>query len=92
MLDRFDPVTRAFTRVGEIDRSVVLPAGSTDSGAGDLGNWESSGILDVTDIFGTAPGERLYLLNIQAHGIRDGLIGGNNFLVQGGQILFASKK
>lgn len=86
-----NPITRATTRIGEIDRSVVLPVGSTDSGAGDIGNWESSGILDVTSVFGTAPGERLYILNVQAHGIRDGIIGDNPLLDEGGQLLFMSR-
>ncbi|MEZ6020918.1 MAG: DUF839 domain-containing protein [Planctomycetota bacterium] len=53
---QLDPVTRAFTRIGEIDRSVVAPAGTTDSGVGSIGHWESSGVLDVTEFFETAPG------------------------------------
>lgn len=86
-----DPITRVARRILEIDRSAVAPAGSTDSGAGDLGNWESSGILDVTDFFGTAPRERLFIANVQAHGIRDGKIGDNPVLDEGGQFLFISK-
>ena len=79
------------TRVAEIDRSAVAPAGSTDSGAGDLGNWETSGILDVTDFFQTKTGERLFVATVQAHGIRDGLIGDNPLLDEGGQLIFISK-
>jgi len=85
-----DPVTFDIVRAGEMNRSVVLPVGSTDSGAGDIGNWESSGIIDVTDLFATEPGEVLLLSNVQAHGIRDGLIGDNPFLDEGGQIFFMS--
>lgn len=86
-----DPVTRAFERIVEIDRSVLAPAGVTDAGAGDLGNWESSGILDVTALFETRPGERLLIGTVQAHGLQDGPIGGGALLVQGGQLLFHSK-
>ncbi len=88
---QLDPITRGTRRIAEIDRSAVAPAGSTDSGAGDLGNWETSGILDVTGVFGVAPGERLFLATVQAHGIRDGLIGGSTYLVEGGQLVFVSK-
>lgn len=88
---RLDPITRVITRVAEIDRTVVAPAGSTDSGAGDLGNWETSGILDVTSFFQTLPGERLLVGTVQAHGIRDGLIGDNPLLDEGGQLFFISK-
>ncbi|MEZ5974402.1 MAG: hypothetical protein R3E96_06055 [Planctomycetota bacterium] len=87
---QLDPVTRAFTRIGEIDRSVVAPAGTTDSGVGSIGHWESSGVLDVTEFFETAPGERLLILDVQAHGILDGPIAADN-LVEGGQLLFLSK-
>jgi len=72
-------------QVGEIDRSAVVPAGTTDSGAGSLGNWESSGILDISEFFGL-PGGSVFVADVQAHGIRDGVIGGDANLVQGGQI------
>ena len=81
-----DPV-----RIGEIDRSAVAPSGSSDSGAGDLGNWESSGVLDVTHLFWTSKGETLLIANVQAHGIRDGVIADEG-LVQGGQIIFLSNR
>jgi 2',3'-cyclic-nucleotide 2'-phosphodiesterase/3'-nucleotidase/5'-nucleotidase len=86
-----NPVTRSFKRIGEIDRSAVVPAGTTDIGVGTIGHWENSGIIDVTRIFGTAPNERLLLLNVQAHGIRDGAIGDNPLLDEGGQLIFLSK-
>ena len=56
-----DPITRVATRIAEIDRSAVAPTGSTDSAVGDIGNWESSGVLDVTHLLPTLPGERLLL-------------------------------
>ena len=71
-----DPITRVARRIAEVDRSVVAPAGTTDDCAGDIGCWETSGILDVTDLFGTAPDERLFIATVQAHGIEDGVIGG----------------
>ncbi len=85
------------TRVGQIDRTAV-PAGQTDTNPTDLGNWESSGILDVSTLFGNQPGEML-LFNVQAHSLRDGAIGSSTVegtdpssddrnLVQGGQLSF----
>ncbi|BAY89984.1 MULTISPECIES: esterase-like activity of phytase family protein [unclassified Tolypothrix] len=60
------------TRVAQIDRSAV-PSGQTDSSPTDLGNWESSGILDVSTLFDYDPGE-LLLFDVQAHSLRDGAI------------------
>jgi len=85
-----DPVTFDIVRVGEMNRSVLLPVGSTDIGAGTIGHWESSGVIDVTGLFATEPGEVLLLSNVQAHGIRDGIIGDNPFLDEGGQLFFMS--
>jgi hypothetical protein len=72
-------------RIAEMDRSVVVPAGTSDAAPGSLGDWESSGVLDVTKLICTAPGERLLIADIQAHGIRDGVIAGD-LLEQGGQL------
>lgn len=80
----------AAERILEIDRSAV-PAGQTDSNAADVGNWESSGILDVTSLFKTKRGERLLILDIQAHSLTGGLLASAG-LVEGGQLLFASKR
>jgi secreted PhoX family phosphatase len=71
--------------IAEMDRTAV-PEGQSDSDPDDLGDWESSGILDVSELFGE-PGGSLFLFDIQAHSIRDGIIEKNN-LVQGGQLLF----
>ncbi|MCB2077841.1 MAG: choice-of-anchor I family protein [Novosphingobium sp.] len=60
-----DPV-----RIANIDRSAVMPSGAEDDAVGDVGNWESSGILDVSSLFGKAPGT-LFLTDVQAHGIDD---------------------
>lgn len=72
------------TTVATINRTVSL--GQTDSLPGDFGNWESSGILDVSTLFGyQAPGS-LFLGDVQAHSV--GL--GSNNLVEGGQLFFLS--
>jgi hypothetical protein len=80
-----NPVTGKVKRLATINREVVLPFGSTDKHAGNLGAWESSGVLDVSNLFGRQPGT-LLALTIQAHGITDGTISALN-LVQGGQFL-----
>jgi len=96
---RIDPVGGWIERVANINRNVILdgsiidPAAAVDVDAGDAGEWESSGILDVSSLFGEAPGS-LFLVNVQAHGIEDQ----NNFnagsritdgdLSEGGQMLF----
>ena len=88
---QISPWSGAFSQVAEMDRSVVAPGDATDSGAGDIGNWESSGVIDVTRLFRTSKGETLLLAVVQAHGIRNGSIGGSSNLVEGGQILLLSK-
>ncbi|MGK7931685.1 MAG: alkaline phosphatase PhoX [Microcystaceae cyanobacterium] len=87
---KLDPTSPgSATRIAQLDRSVVVPVGVTDSGAGDCGNWESSGILDVTDLFDTKEGEKLFIFDVQAHGITDGIIASAD-LVEGGQLIFLS--
>jgi len=86
---RLDSSTGQALRVAEIDRSTVLPLGSTDSSPGDVGNWESSGIIGVSHLFGELPGT-LFLFDIQAHSIGGGLISSKN-LAEGGQLCFLEK-
>ncbi|MEA5511501.1 alkaline phosphatase PhoX [Crocosphaera sp. UHCC 0190] len=89
---QLDPTTPgAATRIAQMDRSVVAPAGVTDPSPNDCGNWESSGILDVTSLFKTKPGEKLFILDTQAHSLRDGVIGSQG-LVEGGQLVLASQQ
>lgn len=64
---RIDPNTKAILRVAGMDRSAV-PFGMTDSAASDVAEWESSGILDVSSLFGKAAGT-LFLADVQAHSI-----------------------
>ncbi len=89
---RIDPYApRDYRRVAEINRAARLPAGAVDGRAAQFGGWESSGILDVSEAFGAAPAELLLLVNVQAHGLVGGPIGGRNDLVEGGQILLLSR-
>ncbi|RFC44438.1 MAG: Endonuclease I [Verrucomicrobia bacterium] len=81
--------TGAAVRLAETDRTTVLPLGSTDTNPGDVGNWESSGILDVSSLFGEAPGE-LFLFDLQAHSVNNGLISSKQ-LYEGGQLCFLEK-
>jgi hypothetical protein len=80
------------SRWAQIDRSAVPTAyGQTDANPvtsptdTDIGNWESSGIIDVSAFYGAAAGS-YFLANVQAHSIQDGNIGGPGYLVEGGQI------
>lgn len=88
---RLDPQNGTIQRVAQMDRSVSLPNRMTDSRPDMIGAWESSGIIDVTELFETQAGERLLLSTIQAHSVRDGLITQAN-LVEGGQLVFLSKR
>lgn len=91
---QLDPLTSQINRIAEIDRSVVVPAGSNDNNPEDLGNWEPSGILDVTNLFQKPAGvfdvvktrKRILIGSVQAHSIRDGIIGMEN-LGEGGQLV-----
>ena len=97
-----DPKTGATRTIAEVDRSVVLdasiatPTDAVDTDAGAAGEWESSGILDVSKLFGKKGGS-LFVLDVQAHGIEDQ----DQFnpasrihdfdLVEGGQLLLLQK-
>jgi Ca2+-binding RTX toxin-like protein len=84
---RVNPTTGAIERVAKIDRSAV-PTGQIDSVAGlsnSKGNWESSGILDVSALFGKASGT-LFLSTVQAHSLTGGVVTSQS-LVEGGQLV-----
>ncbi len=90
---------RKLVRVANIDRSVVLDASildptlAVDVDAGDAGEWESSGIVDVSRLFGE-DGGTLFLFDVQAHGIEDQAQFNptsritDDDLVEGGQLSF----
>lgn len=84
---RFDPNTRATLRIAEVDRA---PFAASDGEPDTIGAWETSGIIDVTDLFETAPSERLLMSTVQAHSIEEGIIAKMQ-LVEGGQIVFLSR-
>jgi serralysin len=101
---RLDPSVKdpssTLTRIAQVDRSAI-PAGQTDSAPTDVGNWETSGILDVSKLFGNKPGE-VFLFDVQAHSVKGGsIISASNVdgngdgtkteaenLVEGGQLSF----
>jgi hypothetical protein len=81
-----DPVTGQASRWAQIDRGSVPSAyGQTDSLPLDIGNWESSGIIDVSVLYSAAAGT-YFLANVQAHSLSNGNIGGAGYLAEGGQI------
>ena len=83
---KVDPVTGLANRWAQIDRSATPMAyGQTDAAPLDIGNWESSGIIDVSAIYGAAAGA-YFLANVQAHSITNGNIGGSGYLAESGQI------
>lgn len=83
---KLNATTGAAVRITQTDRSTVVPLGSTDTNPGDVGNWESSGIIDVSSLFGEAAGT-LFLFDLQAHSVTNGLIASKQ-LVGGGQLCF----
>lgn len=100
---RVNPHNGGTLRVANIDRNIILDASITvqtdavDVDAGSAGEWESSGILDVSNLFNEAPGS-LFLFDVQAHGIEDqddvnaaSRINDGD-LVEGGQLLFLIKE
>ncbi|MBV2090745.1 MAG: PhoX family protein [Candidatus Thiodiazotropha sp. (ex Ctena orbiculata)] len=99
---RLHPRKGKTMRVANIDRSVVLdgsipvPSDAVDVDAGFAGEWESSGIVDVSDLFDEDEGTT-FLFSVQAHGIEDQdqfnadsrIVDGD--LVEGGQLLFLTR-
>ena len=81
---KLDPTTGELTRVAQMNRNAVRPIGVTDGDPTDIGDWESSGITDVSTLFDEDPGT-LFIFDVQAHSLRDGVIETEG-LVQGGQL------
>jgi secreted PhoX family phosphatase len=67
------------TTASVMDRTALQ--GGVDVEAGNLGAWESSGILDVSTLWGLKDGS-LFVGGVQAHGLK------NTTLVEGGQLFF----
>ena len=89
---RVDPVTGVPSeRWAQIDRTAVpsaygqSQAAYTGTDTNGVGNWESSGIIDVSAIYGAAAGS-YFLANVQAHSLGGGNIIGASYLAEGGSI------
>ena len=89
---RVDPVTGVPSeRWAQIDRTAVPSIYGqsqppfTNPDTNGVGNWESSGIIDVSAIYGAAAGS-YFLANVQAHSLTNGNLNGFGYLVEGGQI------
>src|SRR5690606_29425785 len=80
-----DPRNFSITRIAMIDRSAI-PDGQFDNAPADLGDWEPSGILDITHLM-DQPDHVVLLSTVMAHSLRGGTIGPLN-LNEGGQLLF----
>ncbi|MEA1888268.1 MAG: PEP-CTERM sorting domain-containing protein, partial [Pseudomonadota bacterium] len=90
---QLDPTTLIARRIAIINRKVILPTDAVDRKTGETGTWESTGILDVSRYYSTAPAETLLILAVQAHYVKGGLtIGGNQQLVESGQLIFLTNK
>jgi len=87
---RLEPNTGSYVRIGEIDRKAIYPKDASDSKVSDIGNWESSGILDVTPLFDGKKGETLLIGTVQAHSVKNGSIKKGK-LVQAAQLILMRK-
>jgi secreted PhoX family phosphatase len=81
---QLDPVTGGTSRVAQINRSGSLPSDVTDAKAGTIGLWETSGIIDVSPLYGHVAGTDFFV-TVQAHGTIGGTITSQN-LAEGGSI------
>jgi len=78
-------------RWAQVDRTAVPAAygqsqpAFTNADSNGVGNWETSGVIDVSGIYGATAGS-FFLANVQAHSIIDGNINGSGYLGEGGQI------
>ncbi len=96
---RIDPTDGSVERIANINRDVILDPTTdgepVDQDAGNAGEWETSGILDVSTLFDEEPGT-LFLYDVQAHGIEDqddinaDSRLNDDDLVEGGQLAFLS--
>jgi len=86
---QLEPQTGRIQRIAQIQRIIPSPQKTMDSRPEVIGAWESSGIVDVTNLFDTRLGEQVFLSSIQAHSVRGGFIAQRD-LVEGGQLVFLS--
>ena len=95
----YDTQTGAFEIVTKFDSALfgdVVSGNYTPPVAPFVDDKETSGILDVTDLFKTAlwykPGSRVLLVVVQAHFVYDAADAIGNELVEGGQLLLLVKE
>ncbi len=91
---KIDPGNGLLSRIAEMDR-LAIPFDQFDSDPDDIGDWESSGILDVTEFFKLKGDDHIFIINTQAHSLKGEPLGGasqNEDLVQGGQLLLMTLK
>ncbi len=78
-----NPYSGSMKRVSMVNRAAHLLEGQFDPNPSDIGNWETSGIIDVS---GLVNGRNVLAINVQGHSINGGNIATEG-LVEGGQIL-----
>ena len=64
---QIDPTDGQLVCIGEVNRQAI-PVGAVDTDPDDLGDWETSGVLDVTGLFGAD--STTLLVNVQARSMR----------------------
>ena len=84
-----NPSDGILNRIGIIDRNAI-PSNQYDDDPDDFGEWESSGILDVSNEF-SFTNMTLLVLDVMAHSLDGGPINQHN-LEEGGQLLFLKKQ
>lgn len=87
---KLDPRAPGYaTRIALVNRDAILPGGQTDGDPDDLGDWETSGVLDVSGLIHTE-GSTTLLGTVQAHAVRDGSVADLG-LAEGGQLFLLYK-
>ena len=88
---RLDPENGTIQRIAQMDHSQVTAAGTTDPKFHMVGKWESSGIVDVSELFDPEVKSQWLLATVQAHKLTDRVIEKAN-LVEGGQLILLHKE
>ncbi len=78
---RVNPQKGGILHIMAVDVRFIAPSDATNM---PRFKWENAGMVDVATLFRTS---NLFMVNVQAHGIKNGSVAGNN-LIEGGQLLF----
>jgi len=70
-----DVDANVLVRISQVNYT-VLPQTYSDGCDGKIGCWETSGIIDVSDLFDVATDRTMLLLDVQAHKLQDVTTGG----------------